>query len=77
MDSDNSVYLKVENLAKAGISAVVIEANFNKLGRILQKNEYIKISQKNEGNYIEFQTLDQISVLVDVSRAVGGFNKVE
>lgn len=78
---DQSIYqaiLSVKDLEKVGInSEMVILAYENKKGIKLNLNELIKVSSYDEGQTINFETLDQISINVRAADSDGNPNKVE
>lgn len=74
----NEMWLKVNELRKIGINSILLKEEFLKKKNIsLDLNEMIKVSSSNEGNEIKFETLDKISIVVDVYSADGGWNKVD
>lgn len=65
-------------LEKIGINSVLLKNEFlNKQNINLDLNEMIKVSSSDEGNKIKFETLDKISIVVDVYSADGSWNKVD
>ncbi len=79
MDANQiEMMVRVGDLDELGISSkFVMESYRASVGRMLNLNELIKVSQKNEGKNINFETLDQISVIVPVFSADGSWNKIE
>lgn len=79
MDYNNGeLMLLVGELDALGFnSKVVIESYKSQAGRMLNLNELIKVSPKDEGKKINFETMDQISITVPVYSADGGWNKIE
>ena len=74
----NEMWLKVNELGKIGINSNLLRAEFLKKENIkLDLQEMIKVSNTNEGNEIKFETLDKISIVVDVYSADGSWNKVD
>jgi len=78
---DQSIYqaiLSIRDLEKIGISAQkVISVYEIKKGIKLNLNDMIKVSSNDEGQTINFETLDQISINVRASDSDGNPNKVE
>lgn len=79
MDANQiEMMVRVGDLDELGISSkVVVEFYKVSAGRMLNLNELIKVSQKDEGKNINFETMDRISIIVPVFSADGSWNKIE
>lgn len=74
----NETILKVRDLESIGIISEAVIVSYRKsAGVVLDLNELIKVSPKNEGKHINFETFDKISIVVPVLTAAGGWNKIE
>lgn len=78
MTNDQALVTTIENLAKMGISPIMIQEIF-----VSQKNKFVdlqslvKISSSEEGGYLEFKTLDDVSIIVPANMSAGNHNKFE
>lgn len=69
-------YIRVAELDKIGIkSPTVIELYESHLNINLNLDELVKVSPIDEGNFIQFETWDQYSIVVPYSSADGIGNK--
>lgn len=70
--------LRVSELDNIGISSANIITQYQVQKRkTLNINEVVKVSSRDEGKNIKFETLDKISITVPSYTASGSFNKVE
>lgn len=77
MNYQGEVTIQVGRLEQIGISSEKVVGLYKSKGISLNFNELIKVSPKDEGKNINFETWDKISILVPVYQSSGGFNKVE
>lgn len=78
MDLNQPTLMIVAELEKIGIDSqkVIVEYQIKK-GINLNINELIKVSSKDEGKTIDFETLDQISITVTAINSDGSYNKID
>ncbi len=76
--TDTELQMKVGQLEIIGISSQAVMRDYRtQTGKMLNLNDMIKVSSKDEGKYIKFETLDEVSFTVPVFSADGSFNKIE
>lgn len=68
----------VEKLGDLGVNKLqVVEAFLLQHNVVININEYIKVRSNAEGIYINFETLDKISINIDPIYSNGSPNKIE
>ena len=78
MDLNQPTFVTVSELEKIGINSQKVVAEYQiKKGITLNINEFIKVSTKDEGKTIDFETLDQISITVTALDSDGSYNKID
>ncbi len=77
INQQNDLVIEVRNLERIGINHLqVVELYQENKGIKLNLNDLVKVSAKNEGQSISFETWDQISIVIPVNMAAGNYNKI-
>lgn len=68
--------IAISDLEQIGLNSKLITEMFkNQMGVELSPSEFVRINQNEEGHKINVETLDHLSVVVDIRNIAGVYNK--